>query len=47
MDPFTQNIQIEEIMNDDYEDLFNDPLFYDDVYDDASFGLSQDVSNDF
>ena len=47
MDPFTQNIQIEEIMNDDYEDLFNDPLFYDDEYDDASSGSFPDFSNDF
>lgn len=48
MDPFIQNVQIEEVINSDYiEDILNDPYFYDDEYDDSSIGSFLDAANDF
>jgi hypothetical protein len=50
MNPYTEKMQIEEVVNSDFfEDLLSDPYFDEDeeyLYDDSSLG-SMDLSNDF
>jgi hypothetical protein len=48
MNPYIEEMQIEEVVNADFfEDLLNDPYFDEELYDDASFGSFLDSSNDF
>ena len=48
MDPYIEDVQIEEMFNSDIlEDLLNDPYFDNEGYDDASFGSFLDSPNDF
>ncbi len=49
MNPYIENVQIEEVLNSDYiEDFMEDPYFDEEVfYDDASFDVGIDYSNDF
>lgn len=48
MDPYIEEVQIEEMFNGDIvEDLLNDPYFDNEEYDDASFGSFLDSPNDF
>lgn len=48
MNPYIEEMQIEEVVNADFfEDLLNDPYFDNEEYDDASFGSFLDSPNDF